>query len=158
MDLVNLCLTVCLGFFMILFYVSFLPSNPYTWGNTAKKPDLQRFILFSIVLSAACYLILWTRQVFFPNETREKILFTIGNTIFLVGALLWPLSLHLFPTRFHTVIFTLCLSSLGILLILFHECLLPENALGILFASYLFFHVFIMDNVIWASSYRSLFL
>ena len=153
MDDTNFFITIILGFFVLFFYIFFLPKNKYVWGNI-QNPQLKYIIVFSILLSAISYIILWIRQVFYFQNQNP--LFTSGNIIFLIGAILWPLCLHYFPTQFHTVILTLSISSLGILLILIDECL-DKSVVGIIFAVYLFFHVFFMDNIVWASSYRSIF-
>jgi hypothetical protein len=153
MDYTNFSITIILGFFVLFFYILFLPKNKYVWGNI-QNSQLRYIIGFSIILSAISYLVLWIRQVFYVQN--EHPLFTSGNIIFLIGALLWPLCLHFFPTQFHTVILTLSISSLGIFLILIDECL-DKSVVGIIFAVYLFFHVFFMDNIVWASFYRSIF-
>ena len=110
--------------------------------------------MISIFISAISYLIIWIQQVFL--NTKENPLFSAGNFIFLIGALLWPIYLYLYPTKYHTIILTLSISSLGVLLIFLQECI-DNNSIGILFGLYLFCHVFFIDNVLWASSYRSLF-
>jgi hypothetical protein len=152
MDILNFSLTFILGFFIILFYSLFLPKNKYVWG-TIKNFNIQLWIIISIFISAISYIIIWTRNVFYK---QNDILYTIGNTIFLIGAILWPIYLHYFPTKFHSVILTLSISSLGVLLILINECQ-NKDIIGIIFGCYLFFHVFCIDNIYWSHSYRMMF-
>lgn len=160
MDETNLVITILLGFIVLLFYSLLLPSNKYVYGNIQNK-NLLLFYFISIILSGISYIIIWILQVFFyqeeHNDNNSNSLYTTGNALFLLGALLWPFFLYLYPKQFHLVIFTLCITSLGSLLILIQECLYKDNIVGIIFAIYLFFHVFILDNIIWSSSYRKLF-
>jgi hypothetical protein len=153
MDQVNLVTTILLGFLVLLFYYLLLPKNKYAWGNLQNK-SLVYFFIFSIILSAISYMIVWIIEVFYTSQ--DHTLYTIGNSSFLIGALLWPFFLSISPKRFHLVIFTLCLTSFGSLLILIQECI-HQDIVSILFATYLFFHVFFLDNIIWSSSYRKLF-
>lgn len=155
MDVRNAIITLLLGFIVILFYAMYLPKNSYAWGGITDATD-RRYIMISILLAGISYLVVWTRQVFVKPSGTYSFLFTIGNIIFLAGALLWPLFLHLFPSRFHWVIVSLCITSLGALILLAQQ-IFEWDFIGIIFALYLFFHVFVMDNIFWASSFRSLF-
>lgn len=153
MNIFNFSSTFILGFLVILFYFLFLPKNNYAWANI-KDLKIRLIILISILLSAISYLIIWIKNTFYLSNKSN--LYLIGNIIFLIGAILWPISLHYYPTKFHYVILSLCITSLGALIILINECI-DKSIIGIIFAIYLFFHVFFMDNIYWASSYRSLF-
>jgi len=155
MDILNFCITLCLGFMIILFYFLYLPKNNYVWGDITDKNERQ-YIMLSILLACISYLFIWIKQVFFRPTEKFLILYTIGNSLFLIGGILWPLFLNYFPTHYHLVIFSLCITSLGALIILIQQSL-EKDIIGIIFSIYLFFHVFFMDNVLWASSYRSLF-
>lgn len=152
MNKTNLIITILLGIIIIIFYSIFLPQNKYLWGNITNK-NLKWFIGISIMISVISYLI-----VFFLNilNNKDRTLYTIGNSIFLIGALLWPVFLYYRPTKFHSVILALSITSLGALLILINESV-DRSIIGIIFATYLFFHVFVMDNLIWSMSYRSSF-
>jgi len=152
MDILNFIITFFLGLSIIILYILFLPKSDYAWGGIQNK-NIQRLYVISILMSGISYLVVWVRQVFYKNE---QLLYTVGNLIFLFGSFLWPLILYFAPTKFHTVILTLSIASLGALLILIQQCI-DQDIVDIIFGLYLFFHVFIMDNIIWSSSYRSLF-
>lgn len=155
MDILNFLLTLVFGFIVILFYFLYLPHNKYIWGDITD-PNQRQYIIFSIIVAIISYLVVWTKQIFFKPSKSHSILFLIGNIFFLIGAILWPLFLYYFPTKFYLVIFSLCITSMGALIILIQQCL-EKEIIGIIFSLYLFFHVFFMDNILWASSYRSLF-
>jgi len=146
--------TILIGFFVILLYWVLLPHSKYTWGGIVN-PSLRSFISFSVFFSAISYLIIWVKEVFFNYSF--SFLFLFGNLLFLFGSFLWPLFLFYYPTKFHRVILALCIASLGSFLLLIHECLDDISVVGIFFSTYLFFHVFIMDNIVWSSFYRQLF-
>lgn len=153
MDAYNFVISFLFGISVLFCYGYFLPKSKYAWGNI-KKTSIKSLYFISIFLSAISYLVVWVYQVFYKEPS---LLYSYGNTIFLIGALLWPIVLYFAPTRFHTVILTLSITSLGALLILLDQCLHP-GTIKIIFALYLFLHVFVLDNIFWSISYRSLFL
>ena len=152
MNWTNLMLTVLLGLSVLVAYGLFLPQNPYAWANI-KEPRRRYWIIMSIVLSALCYIIVWIQQ---QMHTTANVLFTVGNVIFLVGALLWPLALQFFPRQPYLVISPLCLTSFGAFLMWISQCI-EGDVLGIVLLGYLLFHVVVVDNLYWSSSYLSLF-
>jgi hypothetical protein len=149
MDIISLIDSILIGFFVLYFYVLLLPKSKNVWAGIKNK-CLKNFITLSVFLSGICYMILWVYHVFYK---QDEILYTIGNLIFLFGALLWPI--FLFLNLKWGVFFSLCLTSLGALLILIQQCYEPK-ILYMIVASYLLFHVLIMDNTVWTWNFFSI--
>lgn len=144
--------TFIIGGFVLFCYLYFLSqcSKTRLWAGLSN-PSIQTFYIASITLSAICYLILW---IFYLSRP-VSISMHLGNYLFLVGALLWPLFLYFIPYSFVSLTLALTITSLGALLLVISSCLTPVFYVGIfLCCLYLFLHVFVLDNVYWLLSYK----
>lgn len=145
--------TIILGSIVLFCYIYFLPKCPSKrlWAGISN-PSVQWTYIFSIGLSFLAYLILWIYYL----HSSESILLPLGNYIFLIGAILWPVFLYYLPSTTLWIGTALSITSLGALLLLIGTCMSgSEFHAGILLcAIYLFLHVFCFDNVYWLFSYQ----
>jgi len=144
--------TFIIGGFVLFCYLYFLSqcSKQRLWAGISN-PSIQYVYVASISLSAICYLILWIVYLSRPVST----IMHLGNYLFLLGALLWPIFLYFIPYSFLSLTIALTITSLGALLFVINSFLTPVFDIGIfLCCLYLFFHVFILDNIYWLLSYK----
>lgn len=157
---INLVMTTMFGIVVLAYYIYFLPYVPNVWGTIPPRTWLRTWICISVGLSAVAYLFFWVKFVFLSTtlSSPSEWCFTIGNALFLIGAMSWPLALY-YRGRNRYGVFVLgvlCLTSIGASLLWTSSlCITADGDMWtIIAASYLLFHVLIMDNIIWWKRYR----
>ena len=151
---VNDTINIVLGISVLSSYVITLPpametmSANYLWagiGGTARALTIA-----SMFVTAAAYL-----YAYYHLRKDPSPVVTVGFVAFLVGAVAWaPL---LTKNKKILTIAALSLTSLGALVLLVHTFLNYPSPLLKIAVAYVFFHVFVLDNLHWGYKFLKIY-
>ena len=153
MILLNDAINVVLGSAVLISYVITLPhatrtmSSDYLWaGITGTGRSLT---IASMFITAIAYLYTY----YYLRE--ESWLVTIGFVLFLAGATLWAPMLT--SKKKWLTLGALAMTSIGIFTLLLFVFLNSDSLLLKIAIVYVFFHVFVLDNLHWGYKFYNLY-
>lgn len=139
-------ITIVLGLSVLLSYVITLPpaikrmSANYLWAGI--RGTARTLTIVSMFLTAMAYL-----YAYYHLRTESSYIVTVGFVLFLVGAVLWAPFLTQ-NNKFMTMS-ALTLTSIGALVLVLYTFFNSGSVLLKVAVVYVFFHVFVLDNVHW---------
>lgn len=139
-------ITIVLGLSVLLSYGIILPpaikrmSADYLWAGI--RGTARTLTVASMFLTAIAYL-----YAYYHLRTESSYVVTIGFVLFLVGAVLW--APFLTQNKKVLTIGALTLTSIGALILVLYTFFNSESVLLKVAVVYVFFHVFVLDNVHW---------
>lgn len=139
-------ITIVLGLSVLLSYVITLPpaikrmSANYLWAGI--RGTTRTLTIVSMFLTAMAYL-----YAYYHLRTESSYIVTVGFVLFLVGAVLWAPILTQ-NNKFMTMS-ALTLTSIGALVLVLYTFFNSDSVLLKVAVVYVFFHVFVLDNVHW---------
>lgn len=154
MILLNDAINIVLGLAVLISYVITLPhatrtmSSDYLWaGITGTGRSLT---IASMFITAIAYL-----YTYYYLRAESSWLVTIGFVLFLAGATLWAPMLT--SKKKWLTLGALAMTSIGIFTLLLFVFLNSDSLLLKIAIVYVFFHVFVLDNLHWGYKFYNLY-
>ena len=154
MTIVNDSIHVVLGSAVLLSYIITLPpamktmSANYLWAGIAGTS--RSLTIASMFITAIAYL-----YTYYYLRTESSMIVTTGFVLFLVGATLWAPMLT--RNKKFLTLGALTMTSIGILILLVFIFYKFDSLLLKIAIVYVFFHVFVLDNLHWGYKFYNMY-